>query len=187
MKTDLGDRSNKSCIIAWNQFLRHKPDINHVRCMTKETKFRLLALAVDGIERRKTIRATMSRWIWTLLAGLPDKMDLDADDLAALRRLGKRAAWVLLGYGEWADATENLWDEGKDDLEEGNEDQLLNGENEEEDLQEVEIEASKALSSKPEPVRNPDAVTKFTLDFILVVVGHTFGQRDLLEHRKPFW
>jgi len=53
----------------------------------------------------------LSRWIWGLLAKLPDRGELNSEEIGVVRELGKKA--VLVGLGLKDDATTN---EGLDEL-----------------------------------------------------------------------
>jgi hypothetical protein len=84
-----------------------------VACMNKSTVLRLLGLLSGGnvLQRGKKIDLGLSRWVWGLLAKLPDRGELNSEEIGVVRELGKKA--VLVGLGLKDDASTN---EGMDEL-----------------------------------------------------------------------
>jgi hypothetical protein len=85
-----------------------------VACMNKGTVLRLLGLLSGGnvLQRGKIIDLGLSRWVWGLLAKLPDRGELNSEEIGVIRELGKKA--VLVGLGLKDETTT------KDDLDELN-------------------------------------------------------------------
>lgn len=70
--------------------------------MHKDSVFRLLRvlLACKFLRKRIQLRERTSRWIWALLARLPDKGELDYMEIGWVRELGKRAVLLMVSLAE---------------------------------------------------------------------------------------
>ena len=79
-------------------------------CMDKQTVLRLLTLMVTGnlVKKGKEINMVTSRWIWGLLARLPDRGELTSEEIGVVRELGKRAVLVAWGLREGPNAENGL-------------------------------------------------------------------------------
>lgn len=90
---------NQSFVIAtWSRLLRDTdPHPLQVAHMSKDTTLRILRIMLGGkfLRRGYTLPERTSRWIWALLARLPDKGELNYAEIGWIRDLGRRA--VLLG------------------------------------------------------------------------------------------
>ncbi|RKU45535.1 hypothetical protein DL546_004463 [Coniochaeta pulveracea] len=66
--------------------------------MDKGSVLRLLRIILQSkfLRRGYTLRERTSRWIWALLARLPDRGELDSVDIGWVRDLGKRAVAVSI-------------------------------------------------------------------------------------------
>jgi hypothetical protein len=84
--------------------------------MTKASVLRLLRVLIGGkfLRRGYELRERTSRWIWALLARLPDAGDLTGDEIVWIRDLGKRAVLLTRSLAEMAALRESLVDEGWD-------------------------------------------------------------------------
>lgn len=73
-----------------------------IAAMHKDSVFRLLRvlLACKFIRKRTQLRERTSRWIWALLARLPDKGELDYMEIGWVRELGKRAVLLMVTLAE---------------------------------------------------------------------------------------
>lgn len=73
-----------------------------VAAMHKDGVFRLLRvlLACKFLRKRVQLRERTSRWIWALLARLPDKGELDYMQIGWIRELGKRAVLMMVSLAE---------------------------------------------------------------------------------------
>lgn len=84
---------------AWAHRLRYtEPLAAQVAAMDKASALRLLRVAMGAkfFRRGCALRARTSRWLWALLARLPDAGQMDSDDVALVRELGKRAVLVSI-------------------------------------------------------------------------------------------
>ncbi|RYC64942.1 hypothetical protein CHU98_g1247 [Xylaria longipes] len=73
-----------------------------IAAMHKDSIFRLLRvlLACKFLRKRIQLRERTSRWIWALLARLPDKGELDYMEVGWIRELGKRAVLLMVSLAE---------------------------------------------------------------------------------------
>ncbi|KAI1130025.1 hypothetical protein F5Y10DRAFT_236822 [Nemania abortiva] len=73
-----------------------------IAAMHKDSVFRLLRviLACKFIRKRAQLHERTSRWIWALLARLPDKGELDYMEIGWIRELGKRAVLLMVTLAE---------------------------------------------------------------------------------------
>ena len=82
--------------------------------MEKETVLRLLRLMAGGslLRRGTEVDVGISRWAWGLLARLPEKGELNSEEIGVVRELGKKAVLVGMGLRD-----EKGWEEGMNELE----------------------------------------------------------------------
>ncbi|KAH8655026.1 hypothetical protein BGZ60DRAFT_435429 [Tricladium varicosporioides] len=87
-----------------------------IATMDKSTVLRLLGLLTGGnlLKRGLEVELSVSQWIWSLLARLPDRGELTSEEIGIIRELGKKA--VLVGMGMKDDETLN---QGMDEVEAG--------------------------------------------------------------------
>ncbi|KAI1425182.1 hypothetical protein F5Y12DRAFT_388245 [Xylaria sp. FL1777] len=73
-----------------------------VAAMHKDSVFRLLRvlLTCKFLRKRTQLRERTSRWIWALLARLPDAGELDYMEVGYIRELGKRAVLLMVSLAE---------------------------------------------------------------------------------------
>lgn len=85
-----------------------------VACMDKLTVLRLLGLITGGayLKRGANVEIGVSQWVWSLLAKLPERGELNSEEIGVVRELGKKAVLVGMGLKEDQD-----WEEGIDHLE----------------------------------------------------------------------
>ena len=98
LKTEAPADNQSSVIATWSRLLRDTdPHPLQVAHMSKDTTLRILRIMLGGkfLRRGYTLSERTSRWIWALLARLPDKGELNYAEIGWIRDLGRRA--VLLG------------------------------------------------------------------------------------------
>lgn len=85
-----------------------------VAAMDKDTVLGLLRLLGSGnlLRRGADVELSVSRWVWSLLAKLPDRGALNSEEIGLVRELGKKAVLVGVGLREG-----NKWDEGIQEVE----------------------------------------------------------------------
>ncbi|KAI2639203.1 hypothetical protein GGS21DRAFT_418070 [Xylaria nigripes] len=73
-----------------------------IAAMHKDGVFRLLRviLASHFLRKKTKIHERTSRWIWALLARLPDHGELDYMEVGCIRELGKRAVLLMVSLAE---------------------------------------------------------------------------------------
>lgn len=92
-----------------------------IASMNKSTVLRLLGLLTSSILKRGAeVQVGVSRWVWSLLARLPDRGELTSEEIGVVRELGKKA--VLIGVS----LQENkIWEEGMREVEKELDDKKL--------------------------------------------------------------
>ncbi|KAI0393792.1 hypothetical protein F5Y17DRAFT_430757 [Xylariaceae sp. FL0594] len=88
---------------TWENRLRGTDPIPaQIASMHKDSVFRLLRIILAGkfLRKRQELRERTSRWIWALLARLPDQGELDYQEVGWIRELGKRAVLMLVSLTE---------------------------------------------------------------------------------------
>ncbi|KAJ1335837.1 Survival motor neuron (SMN) interacting protein 1 (SIP1) [Microdochium nivale] len=88
-----------------------------VAAMHKDSIIRLLRIILGGKFLRKQVelRARTSTWIWALLARLPDRGELDYQEIGWIRDLGKRAVLLMIGLAEAQVLQEEYGVDGSDE------------------------------------------------------------------------
>ncbi|GAW26072.1 putative aspartyl-tRNA synthetase protein [Rosellinia necatrix] len=87
----------------WESRLREtEPLPAQIAAMHKDSVFRLLRvlLACKFLRAKTQVRERTSRWVWALLARLPDKGELDYMEVGWIRELGKRAVLLMVTLAE---------------------------------------------------------------------------------------
>lgn len=82
----------------WRWQMRIKDPIPaQIASMDKGTVLRLLGVLTNGAPLKSglAVEVSVSRWIWGLLARLPERGELNSEEIGVIRELGKKA--VLLG------------------------------------------------------------------------------------------
>ncbi|KAI1634723.1 hypothetical protein F4809DRAFT_616917 [Biscogniauxia mediterranea] len=80
-----------------------------VAAMHKDSVVQLLRVILGGkfLQKDRELSERTSRWLWALLARLPDKGELDYRDIGWVRELGKRAVLLLVSLAEFEVLKEN--------------------------------------------------------------------------------
>lgn len=153
----------------WIRTLKNsEPLPAQIACMNKKSVLRLLGLITQGslLKRGSEVEVSASLWAWALLARLPDRGELNSDEIGVIRELGKKAVLVAMGL-----RNVKSWEEGMQEVEEGfsadleeveetvdmtNEDEIyleLGDEGDEEDnLEDGEWDAAVDTTSSEEPI-----------------------------------
>lgn len=91
-------RPGSTAMKVWPPLLRNTdPTPVQVALMSKDTVIRILRIMIGGkfLRRGYPLPERTSRWLWALLAKLPDRGELNYSEIGWIRDLGRRA--VLLG------------------------------------------------------------------------------------------
>lgn len=175
-ETDVGAFGpNSPTFRMWTSRLRYTDPLPaQVAAMDKESALKLLRIILGGkfLRRGHELRERTSRWIWSLLARLPDRGEMDYMEIGWVRELGKRAVLMLISIAQMV----ALREEVEDDLDEEENDEGERDEGDSLDDLASEGEEGEAPSGHqaslppqlPEPVddshgaakleaRNPDA------------------------------
>lgn len=106
---------NSATHTIWTARLRdHDPAPAQVASMDKGAVLRVLRVLLGGRFLRvgEELAERTSRWVWALLARLPDRGELDHAETGYVRELGKRAALLMCGLREMALLREEVELEG---------------------------------------------------------------------------
>lgn len=96
---------------TWSARVRRRDPVPaQVAAMDKDAVFRLLRVILGGkfLRRGTELRERTSRWLWALLARLPDRGELDYMEVGYVRDLGKRAALLMHSLREMAALREEV-------------------------------------------------------------------------------
>lgn len=100
---------------VWSQLLRNSdPSPVQVALMTKDTVVRVLRVLLGGkfLRRGHPMPERTSRWLWALLARLPERGELNYSEIGWIRDLGRRAVLLGRSLSEMAALREELADGG---------------------------------------------------------------------------
>jgi hypothetical protein len=116
---------------VWTRRIRHTDPLPaQVAALDRQSVLKLVRVILGGkfIRRGYELRERTSRWIWALLARLPDSGQMDYREVAWVRELGKRAVLMMMSIAQMAalreevgdelDGGESLHDDGEDEEEE---------------------------------------------------------------------
>lgn len=106
---------NTSPVPVWSRLLRTAdPHPLQVALMSKDTTLRILRVLLGGkfLRRGYTLLERTSRWLWALLARLPDKGELNHVEIGWIRDLGRRAVLLGRSLAEMAALREELAEGG---------------------------------------------------------------------------
>ncbi|KAF4454139.1 v-snare [Fusarium albosuccineum] len=107
---------NKTSPIAvWSRLLRTTdPHPLQLALMSKDTILTILRVLLGGkfLRRGYTLPERTSRWLWALLARLPDKGELNYAEIGWVRDLGRRAVLLGRSLAEMAALREELAEGG---------------------------------------------------------------------------
>jgi hypothetical protein len=101
----------------WIQRMKNsEPLPAQIACMNKKSVLRLLGLITQGslLKRGSEVGVGASQWAWALLAKLPERGELNNDEIGVIRELGKKAVLVAMGL-----RNVKSWEEGMQEVEEG--------------------------------------------------------------------
>ncbi|KAJ4401443.1 hypothetical protein N0V85_005521 [Neurospora sp. IMI 360204] len=121
---------------VWMNRIRYTDPIPaQVAAMDRFGALKLLRVILGGkfIRRGCELRERTSRWIWALLARLPDRGEMDHTDIGWVRELGKRAVLMMVSIAQMAALKEEVEGDlegqdllvGDDDREEEEEEEVL--------------------------------------------------------------
>ncbi|KUJ13721.1 uncharacterized protein LY89DRAFT_720948 [Mollisia scopiformis] len=113
---------NKTLTRSWIKRLQQShPKPAQIACMNKGSALRLLRLLTQGsiLKRESQVDFGISYWVWSLLAKLPERGELNSEEIGVVRELGKKA--VLIGMGlrelkEWQQGIEDVEAQFEEDL-----------------------------------------------------------------------
>ncbi|CZS91883.1 uncharacterized protein RAG0_02436 [Rhynchosporium agropyri] len=111
------DKMNRDLTRFWIKKMRSvDPKAAQLACFDKGSVLRLLRLLTQGtlLKRGLGVEASISMWIWSLLAKLPERGELSSEEIGVVRELGKKA--VLVGMGL---VRNKEWEEGIKEVEKG--------------------------------------------------------------------
>lgn len=94
---------SRSTFPQWSGRLRGTDPLPaQIAAMHKDSIIRLLRIVLSGKFLRKGVELLprTSIWIWALLARLPDRGELDYQEVGWVRDLGKRAVLLMIGLAE---------------------------------------------------------------------------------------
>ena len=117
--TFVGDFGPKSKTFAvWNHRIRYTdPHPVQIAAMDRRNALKVLRIVLGGkfIRRGHELRERTSRWIWALLARLPDRGEMDYTEVGWVRELGKRAVLMMVSIAQM----DALRDQVDDDIDGG--------------------------------------------------------------------
>ena len=100
----------------WIQRMKNsEPLPAQIACMNKKSVLRLLGLVTQAslLKRGSEVGVGTSQWAWALLARLPERGELNSDEIGVIRELGKKAVLVAMGL-----RNVKSWEEGMKEVEE---------------------------------------------------------------------
>ncbi|KAK5717285.1 hypothetical protein LTR15_009178 [Elasticomyces elasticus] len=155
------------------------PSPTQVQALDTTSVDRLLEVMMRiNLVREQMLQKSTSVWIWSLLARLDDVGTMNNQEVYAIREFGKKAVLVQLSFHDPVAAAQ---------LEAMNNE----GEPETETTKSLDTEVEEGVETRPQTeATEPDSPaahnTAITLDMIITIIGEMFGQRDLLEFRRPW-
>ncbi|KAK3934422.1 hypothetical protein QBC46DRAFT_399861 [Diplogelasinospora grovesii] len=105
-----------STFLVWSERLRYTdPHPAQIASIDRGGAIRILRVILGGkfFRRGYELRERTSRWIWALLARLPNRGELDCTQISWIREMGKRAVLIMVSIAEMS----ALREEVEDDLE----------------------------------------------------------------------
>ncbi|KAK3628140.1 hypothetical protein LTR56_014269 [Elasticomyces elasticus] len=128
--------------------------------------------------REQILHESTSVWIWSLLARLDDVGTMNNQEVYAIREFGKKAVLVQLSFHDPVAAAqlEAISNEGEPETD---------------PTKSLDAEVERGVETSPQsgPIETDSPAaqnTAITLDMIITIIGEVFGQRDLLEFRRPW-
>ncbi|KAL0937310.1 snare complex subunit vam7 [Colletotrichum truncatum] len=106
-----------STFSVWSQRLRSSdPMPAQVASMDKDGVLRVIRVLLGGkfLRRGYELRERTSRWLWALLARLPERGELNHAEIGWVRDLGRRAVLMMQSLADMAALRDALEEEGMD-------------------------------------------------------------------------
>lgn len=106
---------NSSTTSLWSRLIRTTdPHPVQLAIMTKDSILRVLRVLLGGkfLRRGHAIDERTSRWLWSLLARMPDRGELNHTEIGWVRDLGRRAVLLGRSLAEMAALRDELHDGG---------------------------------------------------------------------------
>lgn len=196
--------SSKSARQTWEKHVaEHYPHPVQIACMDAHSVLELIRLITRRITPlfRSTNEGDVQRtgtWIWALLAKVPERGSLCSDEIADLRAFAKRAdtLWELLQKKsvEHRSHDSNNESQGVGEVEDNkSETSLETPENSDEPDGDEQRHGHGIQYASVTEIQNTRSVggsqlqnQQMILDMVLTIVGEVYGQRDLLELRRPW-
>ncbi|RDW77501.1 hypothetical protein BP6252_05554 [Coleophoma cylindrospora] len=107
--------SDKDAFAKWSWTLKNRDPVPvQLASIDKGTTFRLLGMLTKGsmLKRGRDVDECVSRWLWGLLARVPEQGQLSNIEVSTVRELGKKAVLVGVGFKEAQE-----WGNGIDEVE----------------------------------------------------------------------
>ncbi|KAH6686904.1 V-SNARE [Plectosphaerella plurivora] len=147
----VGNFKAKSHVTAvWSRRLRETDPLPaQVASMDKDSIIRILRIMLSGrfLRRGYDLEERSSRWLWALLARLPDRGEMNHIDIGWIRDLGRRAVLLTQSLADMANLREALEGEGMDL---GVHDAVDESSDDEEALQDLEAEEEDGVAQSDE-------------------------------------
>ncbi|KAK0656658.1 hypothetical protein B0T16DRAFT_319142 [Cercophora newfieldiana] len=105
---------------VWDYRIRHTDPLPvQIAAMDRRSALKLLRVILGGkfIRRGYELRERTSRWIWALLARLPDRGEMDYTDIGWIRELGKRAVLMMVSIAHMEALKDTVEDLQGDEIE----------------------------------------------------------------------
>ncbi|KAL2019589.1 hypothetical protein VTK56DRAFT_9486 [Thermocarpiscus australiensis] len=110
--TEVGSFGAKSWTFrVWTRRIRHTDPLPvQIAALDRQSVLKLLRVILGGkfIRRGYELRERTSRWIWALLARLPDRGEMDYTEVGWVRELGKRAVLMMVSIAQMAALREEV-------------------------------------------------------------------------------
>ena len=130
-ETEVGPFGSRSPTFRiWTNRIRYTDPLPaQMAAMDKGSALKLLRIILGGkfFRRGYELRERTSRWIWSLLARLPDRGEMDYTEVGWVRELGKRAVLMLISIAQMAALREEVEDDFEGEEEEEEEGEVEEG------------------------------------------------------------
>ena len=96
---------------VWTKRIRHTDPLPvQVAALDRQSVLKLLRVILGGkfVRRGYELRERTSRWLWALLARLPDQGEMDYAEVGWVRELGKRAVLMMVSIAQMAALREEV-------------------------------------------------------------------------------
>ncbi|KAK4461126.1 hypothetical protein QBC42DRAFT_270861 [Cladorrhinum samala] len=100
---------------VWTKRIRYTdPSPVQIAALDRQSVLKLIRIILGGkfIRRGYELRERTSRWIWALLARLPDRGELGYDEVGWVRELGKRAVLMMVSMAHMEALREEVDEDG---------------------------------------------------------------------------